>query len=224
MKKAVSIVLSVSMLAALLAGCGSKDPQPTTVPTQAVTEAPTLAPTEDTTATEGTGSTEGTVAAPVTGPSADALTILDTIWADYPEDEKFPVTGGDMENSIMGAPGALPMEKADSLTYTLLIPQDKLAQLDGAATMIHMMNANLFTGGVIHMTEGADLTAFAAEMKDTIVNNPFVCGFPERILIALVEQEYLLISYGNQELLDLFQEHLSAVYPEAQILHTDSMI
>lgn len=216
MKKTVTMILALAAAAALLTGCGAK-PQPTT---EAVTET-TLPATEGTESTEGT---TGETVAPVTGPSADALAILETIWADYTEEEKFPIGGGGTDNYVMDAPGALDMTQEQNLSYTLLLPEAEVAKVDGAATMLHMMNSNTFTSGVIHMEEGTDLTALAGQMRDVIKNNPFVCGFPERMLLAVVDSEYLLISFGNGEIMDNFQSHLTAVYPEAEILYTDSII
>lgn len=206
MKKTVSIVLTTAMLAGVLAGCGGKT-QPTTEPTQveAPAESVTTAPQE-------------TVPAGENG----ALTILQTIWDDYAQDEKFPATGGDMGETLNTEPGIISPENFSNLGYTLLIPETYLSQLEEAATLMHMMNANTFTGGVVKLPQDADLTAFAQEMRDVILNNNYVCGFPDRMLIAQVDG-YLLISFGIQETMDLFQSHLTAVYPQAQILHTDAI-
>ena len=40
-----------------------------------------------------------------------ALEILETVWALYGDDEKFPVMGGDMVNMVDGAPGAYGLEE-----------------------------------------------------------------------------------------------------------------
>lgn len=222
MKKTITMILALAALAAMLTGCGAKKPEPTTVPTtEVVTEAATEAVTEP--ATEGTEATEET-AAPITGPSADALTILETVWADYAEEEKFPIGGGNSEEFLMNAPGAIDLTKEHNLTYTLLLSEETVSKLDGAATMMHLMNTNTFTSGLVHFGEDTDLAALAAEMKDVIKNNPFVCGFPEKMLLAVVEGEYLLISFGNGEIMDTFQNHLTAVYPETEVLYTDSII
>lgn len=217
MKRNITLILALAMTAALLTGCGAKEPAPTTVPT---TEAVTEAPTE---AAPGTEPTEET-SAPITGPSADALAIYQAIWADYAEDEKFPIGGGNPQDFIMDAPGAIDLTKEHNLRNTLLLSEEAVSKLDGAATMLHLMNTNIFTSGLVHFGQDTDLAALAEEMKDTIKGNPFVCGFPERMLLAIVEGDYLLISFGHGEIMDTFQRHLTAVYPDTQVLCTDSII
>ena len=55
---------------------------------------------------------------------ADALTLLNTVWASYSEDEKFPAAGGDYseENMTDGAPGKVGLDDPSSVEYLLSIP------------------------------------------------------------------------------------------------------
>lgn len=50
------------------------------------------------------GKAEETV--PVQQMSASALEVLETIWGDYAEEEKFAVIGGSMAAPVDGAPGS----------------------------------------------------------------------------------------------------------------------
>ena len=54
----------------------------------------------------------------------DALTLLNTVWDSYTDDEKFPAAGGDYEHSVDGAPGAFDISDTDNLTYLLSVPAD----------------------------------------------------------------------------------------------------
>ena len=76
---------------------------------------------------------------------ADALTLLNTVWDSYTDDEKFPAAGGDYEHSVDGAPGAFDISDTDNLTYLLSVPAEDADKLDDAASLMHMMNANTFT-------------------------------------------------------------------------------
>ena len=49
---------------------------------------------------------------------ASALEIIEKVWAEFGEDEKFFAMGGDMENMVDGAPGTV--TNADFMTSTLL--------------------------------------------------------------------------------------------------------
>ncbi len=153
----------------------------------------------------------------------NSLEVLEKIWAAYGEDEMFAVIGGNMENPVDGAPGNYDMEYAENLTYNLLVPADQLANVDEAATMIHMMNANTFTAGVVHLTEGTDAAAFAEVMQGAIQSNQWMCGFPDSLLIVVFDGEYVLIAYGVNDAMDPFQAHMEEVYPEAEILYDEAI-
>ena len=53
----------------------------------------------------GCGKSEPVETAPAQQLPASALEILETVWADYAEDEKFSIIGGNIEANIMDAPG-----------------------------------------------------------------------------------------------------------------------
>ena len=154
---------------------------------------------------------------------ASALEVLENIWADYSDDEKFPVIGGNMESPVDGAPGNYDMAYAENLTYNLLVPAESLASVDEAATMIHAMNANTFTCGVVHLTEGTDAAAFAQVMRDAIQGNMWMCGFPETLTVAVIEGEYVLIAFGVNDAMNPFMTHFGEAYAEAEILFNEAV-
>lgn len=201
MKKMISMLLALVMVFGLTACGGNTEP----------TEAPTEAVVID-----------------------SALSVLEQIWAQFPEEEKFSVFGGDMEThnekmiqdenyQIPNEPGAYDMTYGENLTYSLLIPAEQLTAVDEAATMIHAMLANNFTSGVVHLTEGTDVAAFTAAVHEAIKNNPWMCGFPEKELIAVVGGDYVLIAFGVNDAMNPFQTHFAAAYPEAQIVYNDDL-
>ncbi len=159
--------------------------------------------------------------APAANVPGSALEVLENIWAAYGEDEKFAVMGGNIESGISGAPGNYDMAYAENLTYNLLVPADALASVDQAATMIHMMNANSFTSGVVHLTDGTDAAAFAATMQAAVQGNMWMCGFPETLVIAVIGGEYVLVAFGVNDLMTPFQTHLATAYADAQILYNE---
>jgi hypothetical protein len=207
MKKIISLALAAVMALSLVA-CGTEKPAETTARVEST------APVVETTA-PATG--DETVSA--TG----ALAVLENIWALYGEDEQFAVIGGNMESPVDGAPGNYDMAYAENLTYNLLVPAESLASVDEAATMIHMMNANTFTSGVVHLTEGTDVAAFAQTMRDAIQGNMWMCGFPETMLIAVVEGEYVVIAFGINDAMNPFMTHFAEAYAEAEILFNEAI-
>lgn len=144
---------------------------------------------------------------------ASPLEILETVWGLYAEDEKFAICGGNIESNIMGAPGAYDMTYAENLTYSLLVPEDQIANVAEAASMIHMMNSNTFTCGAFKLAEGVSLEDFCAAMETSIQNNQWLCGFPDKLLIQNVMDEYVVVTYGKEEPMSTFAAHMEEAYP-----------
>ena len=84
---------------------------------------------------------------------ADALTLLNTVWASYTDDEKFPAAGGDYDEANMtdGAPGKVGLADASSVEYLVSVPADVVSKFDDAASLFHMMNLNTFTCGAYRL-------------------------------------------------------------------------
>lgn len=163
----------------------------------------------------------GTVA-PVPMPGS-ALEILESVWAQYGDDEKFPIIGGNMEANIMDAPGAVDMAYAGHLNYNLLVPENLTANVTEAASMIHMMNANTFTCGVfkINSISAAD---FGAAMKEAVLNNQWMCGFPETLLIRNFSDAYVLVAFGVNDAMTPFEKHLSETYPGMETITNEPIV
>ena len=216
MKKIISLALA-GVMALILVACGTEKPAetnaPETTPIETTLPMETTAPEAETTVPE----TEAPAA------STGSLAVLESVWNLYGEDEKFAVIGGNMENPVDGAPGNYDMAYAENLTWNLLVPAEQLANIDEAATMIHMMNANTFTCGVVHLTEGADAAAFAQAMRDAIQGNQWMCGFPETLVIAVVDGEYVLVTFGLNDAVLPFMNHFSEVYVDAEILFNEAI-
>ena len=194
MKKIISLILAGVMVLGL-AACGTEKPAETNAPE--------------------------TTAPAVTVESS--LAVLEDIWALYGDDEKFAVIGGNMESPVDGAPGNYDMAYAENLTWNLLVPADQLASIDDAATMIHMMNANTFTCGVVHLVEGTDAAAFAQVMRDAIQGNQWMCGFPETLTVAVIGGEYVLIAFGVNDAMNPFMNHFGEAFAGAEVLFNEAI-
>ena len=210
MKKIISLVLAGVMVLSL-AACGTEKPAETNAPE---TNAPETTPIE-------TNTPETTAPAPST--VENSLGILEAIWGHYGEDEKFAVIGGNMESPVDGAPGNYDMAYAENLTWNLLVPEDQIANIDEAATMIHMMNANTFTSGVVHLVEGTDAEAFANTMRDAIQNNQWMCGFPETLTVAVLEGGYVLIAFGVNDAMNPFMTHFEEAFANPTMLINEAI-
>ena len=197
MKKYIALMLVMVMALSALAGCakgGDDSTEPTTVATEPA----------------------------VMGP-ASALELMETVWGNYAEDQKFAVIGGGMANPVDGGPGSVEPND-ENVSYSLLIPEEQLANVTQIASMIHMMNANTFTSAAYKLAEGISVDDFTAVMKDVIMNNQWICGFPDRLLIESVPGGYVVVAFGKEDPMASFKTNLTAVYPETVELVNEPLL
>ena len=149
----------------------------------------------------------------------DALELLNTVWNSYGDDEKFPAAGGDMseENMTMDAPGKFSIEDTEALDTTLGFPSASIDKIDGAASLVHMMNANTFTCGVFHAKSSADVSDLTTALKDNISQRQWMCGFPDKLVIVTID-DYVISFFGENEIVDTFKTKLSTAYPSAETI------
>ena len=200
MKRLACLFLAICLLAAFAGGCRRNTDNNT--PTDPTVPSTPTDPTSNPTKTEN-----------------GALKILQTVWDSYGEDEKFTVIGGDPDNMVDGAPGAFSLEDPEAVTYSLLIPAEQITGIDEAASLTHGMLSNNFTCGVFHLVDGTDASAFALAMYEAVQNSRWMCGMPERVIVAIVEDRYVLMAYGLENVLLQLQSKLTAAYPNTQIAY-----
>ena len=147
-----------------------------------------------------------------------ALDALETVWNSYGEDERFPVSGGDIDNTVMDAPGKFSVASA-SLGY----PAYKIGDIDDSASLIHLMNANTFTAAAFRLSEGTDAKDAAKAIEDNLDGRQWMCGFPDKLAIVKVGQRTIISVFGNEELVDTFIEKAQVSYEKAEILTDKSL-
>ena len=192
MKKFVTLLLAAALLLTLVAcGNGGKE---------------TTANGEDTTASQNVESKE-------------PLTVLQTVWASYSDDEKFAVAGGDMseENSKMDEPGVFSLENKEELDATLGLSAEAAEKVDSAASLVHMMNANTFTCGAFKVKNADDVASLAELLKDNILKRQWMCGFPDKLVVASVD-DVVLAFFGKNDNIDTFKAKLTAAYATAEVI------
>ncbi|MBQ9967687.1 MAG: hypothetical protein IJO88_03070 [Oscillospiraceae bacterium] len=150
------------------------------------------------------------------------LMLLQDIWMQYADNEKFAVMGGNPEAGVMDAPGSYDLTYAENLGYQLVIPADQLAGITEASTMIHMMNANTFSCGAFTLAEGVDAAAFAQAVRDALQGNQWICGFPETMFIANVGG-IVLVAFGVNDAMGPFVENLNEAYADIQIYFDEAI-
>lgn len=224
MKKRFSLLLIVCLLAASLASCGNKNTETDTTPSDntGVTDTTdTNNNASDTTDTAQTENTETDSAGDSNGES-DANALLTTVWGSYTEDEKFSVAGGDYNHPVEDAPGAFDITDTASLSSMLVLPETAAADIDDAASLIHMMNANTFTCGAFHVTDSDKVSTVADALRDAISSRHWMCGFPDKFVIITYGQ-YVVSVFGNEELVNTFRDKFTAAYADAAIAYEEAI-
>ena len=153
----------------------------------------------------------------------DANEILTNVWNKFEDEDsdgdmfndKFAVIGGHFENPVDNAPGKYDVSKAEDLEFNLCVPQDAVAMIDDAAAMIHMMNANTFSAGAFHVKEASDVNAFVEKVKERTIGNQWMCGFPDKLLIVTIGDNYVVSAFGNADTMKTFKTVLLDEYDDA---------
>lgn len=146
----------------------------------------------------------------------DPLEVLNKVWSSLPEDQKFPASGGDIENPTDDKPGKFDISDTDNLDYMLSFPAGSVDLIDSAASLTHMMNMNTFTCGAYHAKNSADAKTLAQSLRDSIQSRQWMCGFPDKLVVITIN-EVVVAMYGDEELINSFRDTLTASYPAAVI-------
>ena len=149
---------------------------------------------------------------------ASALELLNAVWANYSDDDKFPATGGDYDEANMteDAPGNFSVEDGDALDYSLSFPAADASKLSDAASLTHMMNANTFTAGAFHVASSSDVDSVVSDLKDNIMNRQWMCGFPDKLVI-LTLGDCVVSCYGAEDLVDQFSGKVTETFADAAV-------
>ena len=192
MKKLLTLFLALTMVLSL-AACGGKTNS----------ASPSDLPTEP--------------AAPV---AADALELMQAVWALYGENEKFPIIGGDLQHASEDGPDSYSVEDSDMLDADFALPASAADKVDDAASLRHMMNANTFTGVAFHIKSAADALNVANALEESVQNREWLCGFPDRLVIILVS-DYVISAFGNEDLVGSFRAKALAAWETATVAYDE---
>lgn len=213
MKKKIAIlVLSLSMLS--LVGCGEK--------TNVEDNNNTVDEEQNDIVSDETDK-EDTKQDDASVDSSETLKILQTVWSGYDENDRFAACGGDSHNAVMDEPGAFDITSTEELNSTLGFPADYVDKIDEAASLVHMLNANTFTAGAYHITDGDNVQSVADALKENILGRQWMCGFPEKLIVVKVNDNYVISAFGLGEQIETFKNGLSNAYENTEILYEESI-
>jgi hypothetical protein len=150
--------------------------------------------------------------------------LLARIWKQYAEDERFAVYGGTIEHAVNDGPGNLDLRNTEELTTKYLLPADRISAVAEGGSLVHLMNNNIFTAASFQLAEGTDIAAFAKALRDNLQKNQWICGSPDKILIATPESGQLLMAFGASDAMELFEAKLKAVFPQVALHYQEAIV
>lgn len=200
MKKLIALMMALAIVASF-AACGTQ--KDTTEDTKTQT---TTGNTETTTGennNEDTNTDSGNNGMEIVD-TTTALEILEFAWMQIGAENQPSAYGGHVgeDGEYYPGPNSYELAYAEDLAAKLLLPTDQMDKVVDAATVIHLLNANSMTAGVVKLQEGADVKAFADATADRISNNQWMCGFPEKMVIIQISDDFLFVGFGLTDLLD----------------------
>lgn len=142
----------------------------------------------------------------------DANEILTKAWAKYEENEKFAAVGGHYSGYTDGSPAKYDISQVADIEAVFCIPTEAVAMMDDVASLQHGMNVNNFSAMACHIKEGADMQLIIDGIKSLTMNNQWLCGHPDRLIIVTIGDEYLVTAFGAGEIIDTFQSKLMSLY------------
>jgi len=216
MKKYTILLMVALLTVTALTGCRSNVPQDTTgsiAPGTTVPPTTTTAPSTTIPSTSNQG-----------GETEATAQLLQSIWDKYADEERFAAYGGAVENSVSDAPGGLDVTNAEEMTNRYLIPQEQLTAIQEAASLVHMMNSNIFTAVAVKIGDNADQKALQTAWRDAIQGNQWICGQPDCLLMADVGEGYMVMAFGSADAMELFAAKLEEVYPDAQSIYDEAIV
>lgn len=194
MKKILALTLALLMLTMCFVACnkdgGADD---------------TTTPADDTADTT-TPVVEDTTPAPELAYKS-ALEMLQIIFDKYnaaqaTDDTKLWVCGGNVNNfetTNPEGPAAFVALDNEDYNQNLGFPAAEAGKIVSAASMFNMMNANTFNCFTIQLTEDTDVDATINTLKDNILARQWICGSPEKLVIAKAPGNYIIAVWGVVE-------------------------
>ena len=73
---------------------------------------------------------------------------------------------------------------------------------------------------LLHLKDAGQLDAAAGEVKTYVMNTQWMCGFPDKLVVASLGG-YLVSVFGAEDLVDTFRDKLQTAYPGTQIVSDD---
>ena len=198
MKKLLALTIALLMLTMSFVACGNNNDNADDTTTTAGNNDAATTPADTTAA-------DTTTAAPELA-YGNALELLQIIFDKYnaaaTEETKLYVCGGNVNNfetTNPEGPAAFVALENEDYNANLGFPAANADKIASAASMFNMMNANTFNCYTIQFTDGTDVDAMITALKDNILARQWICGSPEKLVIAKAPGNCIIAVWGVVE-------------------------
>ena len=162
----------------------------------------------------------------------DATDILTKVWNEYEAvdtdgnmyNDRFDVMGGHFESAVMNMPAKYDLTKTSDLELMYCVPETVIPMIDDAGTIVHLMKASTFTAGAYHVTDVANVKTVVEGIKTQTLGNQWLGGFPDKLVMAIINEQYIVSVYGAEEVVDNFEMVLSDIYGKQMQIITKEKI
>lgn len=119
-------------------------------------------------------------------------------------------------------PGPLSLDDGGNLQNQTMFPADAVDKIQNAAIFYNLMNMNNGTFSAFKVKNESDISGLADRIKNNILSNQWICGFPERCLIMRTD-DVLICAYGLESSVNAWRNAVNSVYDNAQTLYEESL-
>jgi hypothetical protein len=138
--------------------------------------------------------------------------------------DRFALMGGHFDFAVMDMPAKYDLTKTGDLELMYCVPQDVIPMLDDAATMVHLMRASTFTAGAYHVTDVSNVKSVVEGIKTQTLGNQWLGGFPDRHIIAVIDEQYVVAAFGDEKVIENFEQALKEVFGKQAVVEVKEAI
>lgn len=144
-----------------------------------------------------------------------AVDLLTEVYNGFDEDYQFPVAGGSSDAMNEEGPGAFTVGDGVELNQSMHFPMEYMGNIEEAATMFHLMNANTFAAGAYKID--GDMKEIADAFVDEIDKTQWICGFPE-VFVVVKAGDYMVSAFGDSDLIDEFVKQIESKVANTEVI------
>ena len=147
--------------------------------------------------------------------------VLTKVWACYDEEDKFSIIGGDVDNMAMGYPCNFNLIYVEEMESRLGVPESAAEMLADAASMADEMDSFKYTAAAYALKDSSDVIEFRTAVEETLLKKSWGEETPEKLVIAVVDESYVVVAFGQADRMETFVEILEYATDAEVVVNKD---